>query len=473
MASRLFISDTRHSTWLVVLRLLSGSRFFCRCGSGVHDGCRHLLATAPFPTLGLAVRMTRQEVGVASEFYDANETEAPDAREARLLARLRGFIALAKAEAPGWATHLASVEAGAVTSRAALAGLPLLRKSDLPALQRETPPFGGFVTRRPIARIMVSPGPILEPQGRDTDPWKMARALFAAGVRPDETVHNAFAYHLTPAGFMLDEAAQALGCTVIPAGTGNTEQQAEAIIRLRPAAYVGTPDYLKTLLDKVGELQPEPCSVTKALVSGGALFPALRDEYARRGVRVLQCYATAELGLIAYESAPDSGMILNEGIIVEIVRPGTGEPVAEGEVGEVVVTNFDETYPLIRFATGDLSAILPGQSPCGRTNTRIRGWLGRADQSTKVKGLFVHPSHIAEIGRKHPELGRLRLVVSRAGDQDVMELHAEHGGADDALRERVSATLADITRLKGAVQLVTPGSLPNDGKVIADERSYS
>jgi phenylacetate-CoA ligase len=408
-----------------------------------------------------------------SEFYEAGETEAPDTREARLLERLPGFLAMAKAEAPGWAKHLTGIDPSAVTSRAALGNLPLLRKSDLLALQRETPPFGGFVTQRPVARIMVSPGPILEPQSRGADPWHMARALFAAGFRQGETVHNAFAYHLTPAGFMLDEAAMAFGCTVIPAGTGNTEQQAEAIVRLRPQGYVGTPDYLKALLDRTAEMQPGPCSIVKALVSGGALFPALREEYARRGVRVLQCYATAELGLIAYESSAESGMILNEGIIVEIVRPGTGDPVAEGEVGEVVVTNFDATYPLIRFATGDLSAILPGQSPCGRTNTRIRGWMGRADQSTKVKGLFVHPSHIAEIGRKHPELGRLRLVVSRADDQDAMELQAEYAGADDTLLGAVSATLTEVTRLKGSVHFAPPGSLPNDGKVIADERSYS
>jgi phenylacetate-CoA ligase len=410
---------------------------------------------------------------MSGEFFDAGESEAPSAREAALLERLPGFLASAIAEAPGWARHLTGIDAGAVTNRAALAALPLLRKSDLPALQRETPPFGGFVTRRPVARIMVSPGPILEPQAAGADPWRMARALFAAGFRPGDCVHNAFAYHLTPAGFMLDEAAAALGCTVIPAGTGNTEQQAEAIIRLRPAGYVGTPDYLKVLLDKVSERQAGPCSITKALVSGGALFPAMREDYAGRGVHVLQCYATAELGLIAYESAADSGMILGEGILVEIVRPGTGDPVAEGEVGEVVVTNFDETYPLIRFATGDLSAILPGQSPCGRTNTRIRGWMGRADQSTKVKGLFVHPAHIAEVARKHPELGRLRLVVSRDGDQDAMELLAEFAGKDDSLRDSAAATLAQFTRLKGAVRFVAPGTLPNDGKVIADERSYS
>jgi phenylacetate-CoA ligase len=409
---------------------------------------------------------------MSGEFFDAGESEAPSAREARLLERLPGFLAAAMAEAPGWARHLAGIDAAAITGRAALAALPLLRKSDLPALQRETPPFGGFVTRRPVARIMVSPGPILEPQPAGPDPWRMARALFAAGFRPGDIIHNVFAYHLTPAGFMLDEAAAALGCTVIPAGTGNTEQQAEAIIRLHPAGYVGTPDYLKMLLDKVSELQSGPCSISKALVSGGALFPALRDDYARRGVRVLQCYATAELGLIAYESAADSGMILGEGILVEIVRPGTGDPVAEGEVGEVVVTNFDRTYPLIRFATGDLSAILPGQSPCGRTNTRIRGWMGRADQATKVKGLFVHPAHIAEVGRKHPELGRLRLVVSRAGDQDAMELLAEFAGEDDGLRDSASAALAQFTRLKGTVRFVAPGTLPNDGKVIADERSY-
>jgi phenylacetate-CoA ligase len=411
---------------------------------------------------------------MAAEFYEIAETQDPHEREAALFRRLPSFLAQARAEAPGWARQLADIDPTAITSRVALKGLPLLRKSDLPTLQRDTPPFGGFVTRRPVARVMVSPGPILEPQAEGSDPWRMARALFAAGLRDGEMVHNAFAYHLTPAGFMLEEAARALGCTVIPAGTGNTEQQAEAIIRLRPAGYTGTPDYLKVLLDKVAELQSGPCSITKALVSGGALFPAMRADYAQRGVSVLQCYATAELGLIGYESTPDSGMIINEDIIVEIVRPGTGEPLPDGEVGEVVVTNFDTTYPLIRFATGDLSAIMPGQSPCGRTGARLRGWLGRADQTTKVKGLFVHPSHIAEVGRKHPELARLRLVVGRSGDQDVMTLKAEYAGtADEALRAQIGAALTDATRLKGTVELVPPGSLPNDGKVIADERSYS
>jgi phenylacetate-CoA ligase len=411
---------------------------------------------------------------MADAFYEPAETEDPQSREERLLQRLSGFIGRAIGEAPGWARHLAGIDPASIDSRAALTSLPLLRKSDLPALQRENPPFGGFVTSAPVTRIMVSPGPIFEPQVGGPDPWRMARALSAAGFRPGDTVHNAFAYHLTPAGFMLDEAAAALGCVVIPAGTGNTEQQAEAVLRLSPSGYVGTPDYLKVLLDKVAELQPGPSPITKALVSGGALFPALRAEYAQRGVNVLQCYATAELGLIAYESSAESGMILNEGIIVEIVRPGTGELLPDSEVGEVVVTNFDETYPLIRFATGDLSAILPGQSPCGRTGARIRGWMGRADQSTKVKGLFVHPAHIAEIGRRHPELGRIRLIVGRIGDQDVMELRAEYGGApDEGLADRVAATLGEATRVKGKVALVAPGSLPNDGKVIIDERSYN
>jgi phenylacetate-coenzyme A ligase PaaK-like adenylate-forming protein len=409
---------------------------------------------------------------MAGEYFEAAETLAPEAREAALFERLAPFIATARAGAPGWARHLAGLGDAPVASRADLARLPLLRKSDLPALQRADPPFGGFVTDRPIARLMISPGPIHEPQAAGPDPWRMARALFAAGFRRGDIVHNAFAYHLTPAGFMLDEAARALGCTVIPAGTGNTEQQAEAIQRLKATGYVGTPDYLKVLLDKLAEGQGGASSLTKALVTGGALFPAMRADYAARGVGVLQCYATAELGLIAYESAPDSGLIVSEGIIVEIVRPGTGDPVADGEVGEVVVTNFDETYPLIRFATGDLSAVLPGLSPCGRTGTRLKGWMGRADQTTKVKGLFVHPSHIAEIGRRHAELGRLRLVVRRAGDQDEMLLRAESSVGDAGLAERVAETLNAVTRLKGAVEIVAPGTLPNDGKIIADEREY-
>jgi phenylacetate-CoA ligase len=409
---------------------------------------------------------------MAGDHFDALEQRTPAEREAELMRKLAGFVAYARATAPGWARHLEGFGDAQVTSRSGLAKLPLLRKSDLPELQKADPPFGGFVAQQWIARIMISPGPIHEPQPAGPDPWRMARALFAAGFRESNIVHNAFAYHLTPAGFMLDEAARALGCAVIPAGTGNTEQQAEAIVRLKPSCYVGTPDYLKVLLDKVAELQDGPTSIGKAMVTGGALFPAMREDYAARGVRVLQCYATAELGLIAYESAPDSGLIVREGIIVEIVRPGTGDPVPDGEVGEVVVTNFDETYPLIRFATGDLSAVLPGQSPCGRTGMRLKGWMGRADQTTKVKGMFVHPSHVAEIGKRHAELGRLRLVVRRAGDQDEMVLKAECAAADAGLGERVAETLNAVTRMKGSVELVEPGSLPNDGKVIADEREY-
>ncbi len=407
-----------------------------------------------------------------AEYFDSEETRDPAAREAGLLRRLPAIIAQARKGAPGWASHLRDIGATDISSRAALAMLPLLRKSDLPELQKSDPPFGGLVMDRPLARIMVSPGPIFEPQPARPDPWRMARALFAAGFRRGDIIHNAFAYHLTPAGFMFDEAARALGCTVVPAGTGNTEQQAEAAIRLRPGGFVGTPDFLNLLIDKIVELGGSSGFV-RALVSGGALFPALRAGYAGRGVAVLQCYATAEAGLIAYESAADSGLILDEGVLVEIVRPGTGDPVPEGEVGEVVVTNFDDTYPLIRFATGDLSAVMPGLSPCGRTGARLKGWLGRADQTTKVKGMFVHPRDIAEIGKRHPELGRLRLLVRRTGDQDEMLLMVESSGDGEDLRTRVTATLASLTRLKGAVQFAAPGSLPNDGKIIADERGYS
>ena len=407
-----------------------------------------------------------------ADYFDAEETRDPPAREAVLFGRLPAFIAQARERAPGWARHLRDIGAAAVTSRPALAALPLLRKSDLPRIQKADPPFGGLVADARPARIMVSPGPILEPQAAGSDPWRMARALFAAGFRRGDTVHNSFAYHLTPAGFMCDEAARALGCTVVPAGTGNTEQQAEAAIRLRPSGFIGTPDFLKLLLDKIAELGGASGFV-RGLVSGGALFPALRADYAARGVAVLQCYATAELGLIAYESSADSGLIVNEGILVEIVRPGTGDPVPDGDAGEVVVTNFNDAYPLIRFATGDLSAVMPGLSPCGRTGTRLKGWMGRADQATKVKGMFVHPQTIAEIGRRHPELGRLRLLVRRSGDQDEMVLMAEAASSSDELRERVAATLSGLTGLKGAVELAAPGSLPNDGKVIADERSYT
>jgi phenylacetate-CoA ligase len=410
--------------------------------------------------------------------FDHQERREPAAREMALFNMLPSLIARAKQVAPGWAAHLKDINPAEVTSRAALGQLPVLRKSDLKTGQAAVPPFGGFVTTEPgaIGRIYVSPGPIFEPEGFAADWWRSARALHAAGFGRGDIVHNTFAYHLTPGGWIMDAGARALGCTVIPAGPGNTEQQLEAIEHLRPTAYTGVPDYLKILLDKATEAGRDASSFKKAFVSGGALFPSLRQEYKDRGISCTQAYATADLGLIAYESSgPDGvieGMIVDEGVIVEIVRPGTGDQVAAGDVGEVVVTSFNRDYPMIRFATGDMSAVLPGISACGRTNMRIKGWLGRADQTTKVKGMFVHPEQIAALAKRHPELGRLRLVVGRAGEQDVMTLHAESAGVDPALAARIGAAIVELTKLKGEVKLVAPGSLPNDGKVIADERSY-
>jgi len=374
--------------------------------------------------------------------------------------------------APAWARHLAGVDAKAVTSRAALARLPVLRKTDIAALQKETPPFGGLNVTPPgrTRRLLMSPGPIFEPEGNADDWWGAARALFAAGFRAGDVVHNSFAYHLTPGGFILESGAHALGCAVIPGGVGNTELQLDAIAHYRPAGYVGTPDFLKVLLDTAQKSGKDTSSIKHALVSGAALPGSLREELGKRGVAVLQCYATAELGVIAYESEAREGMIANETVIVEIVRPGTGDPVTEGEVGEVVVTSFNHDYPMIRLGTGDLSALLPGASPCGRTNGRIKGWMGRADQTVKVKGMFVHPRQIAEVAARHPQLARLRLVVGRAAEQDTMTLLAECASPDASLESAVAASLQAITKLKGAVTLVAPGALPNDGKVIADER---
>jgi phenylacetate-coenzyme A ligase PaaK-like adenylate-forming protein len=411
---------------------------------------------------------------MTSDHYDELETRDPEERERDLFARLPALIAHAL-RAPGWAAQLAGVDPAAVRSRAALATLPLLRKSELPARQRERPPFGGFNVTPPgrVRRLLMSPGPIFEPEGEGKDTWGAARALFAAGVRAGDIVHNAFSYHLTPGGFILESGAHALGCAVIPAGPGNTEQQLEAITHFKPSAYVGTPDFLKILLDAAAKAGKDAASLTRALVSGAALPPSLRSELAARGVEVLQCYATADAGVIAYESEGGEGLIVNETVLVEIVRPGTGDPVTEGEVGEVVVTTFNADYPMIRLATGDLSAVLPGRSPCGRSNTRIKGWMGRADQTTKVKGMFVHPAAVAEIGKRHPELGRLRLVVTRAGEQDAMTLLAECSAPGSELQEAVVATLRAVTKLGGEVKFVTVGSLPNDGKVIADERPAS
>ena len=405
------------------------------------------------------------------DHYDALETRDPAQRAREEAAALPGIVARAMS-APGWARQLAGINAPDVNSRAALAKLPVLRKSDLAALQKEFPPFGGLnVTPANRARrLLMSPGPIFEPEGDGADWWGAARACFAAGFRIGDIVHNSFAYHLTPGGFILESGAQALGCAVIPGGVGNTEQQLEAIAHYKPSGYVGTPDFLKILLDTAEKSGKDASAFKRALVSGAALPASLRDELGRRGVAVLQCYATAELGVIAYDSAAREGMIVNESVIVEIVQPGTVDPVPEGEVGEVVVTSFNPDYPMIRLATGDLSAILPGLSPCGRSNARIKGWMGRADQTAKIKGMFVHPKQVAELAARHPQLVRLRLVVGRKAEQDTMTLMAECAAPDAGLEGAVAATLQSVTKLKGAVRLVAPGALPNDGKVIADER---
>ena len=410
-----------------------------------------------------------------TDFYDARDLEEPETRERSLFSRLPGLIAKAKAEAEGWADHLRDIDAAAIVNREALASVPVLRKSHLQACQKAKPPFGGFVLGEPksFGRVFMSPGPIWEPQGLAADPWRGARALFAAGIRTGDIVHNAFSYHMTPGGLILDESARALGCAVFPAGIGNTEQQVEAMAMLRPSAYVGTPDYLKVILEKADDLGIVLDSVKKALVSGGALFPSLREAYKARGIDCSQCYATADLGIIAYESLGHEGMLVNEDFIVEIVRPGTNDPVPEGEVGELVVTSFSDVYPLIRFGIGDLSAILPGQSPCGRTAMRIRGWMGRADQRTKIKGMFVDPSQMEILVKRFEFMGKVRLEVSRQDNQDVMLLKAEVAPESGIDIELVEEALRDVTKLKGRIELVAPGSLPNDGKVIDDLRDYS
>lgn len=409
-----------------------------------------------------------------TEHYDALETREPAQRDRENSAELPRLLMHALG-APGWSRQLAGIDVKSVASREALAKLPLLRKSDLPSLQKERPPFGGFNVSPPgkAKRLLMSPGPIFEPEGHGDDFAGVARALFAAGFRHGDIVLNCFSYHLTPGAWMFESGAQALGCAVIPGGVGNTEQQVEAIARLKPDGYVGTPDFLKILLDTAEKAGKDASSIKRALVSGAALPSSLRQEMAARGVEVLQCYAIAETGVIAYETPAREGLVVNENIIVEIVRPGTGDPVPDGEVGEVVVTSFNPDYPMIRLATGDLSAVLPGRSPCGRTNMRIKGWMGRADQTAKVKGMFVRPEQVAEVCKRHGELGRVRLVVTREGEQDAMTLHAEIGSSDASFADQVAATLQSVTKLKGAVRLVMPDTLPNDGKVIADERPIS
>lgn len=403
--------------------------------------------------------------------YDALETREQAAREAELFFCLPGVLRSAMA-APAYAERLKGVDPAAVTSRAALARLPVLRKSELPALHKASAPFGGFVAAAPgaFARLFTSPGPIFEPEGRQADPWRSARALFAAGFREGDVVLNTFSYHLTPGGFIFDSSARALGCAVIPAGPGNTEQQFELIDAYRPVGYSGTPDFLKILLDAAAGAGRDVSSIKRALVSGAAFPPSLQAEIKARGIDAYQAFGTADLGLIAFETAAHDGMVVNEDLIMEIVKPGTGDPVAPGDVGEIVVTSLDPHHPWIRLALGDLTAALPGTSPCGRTNMRIKGWMGRADQTTKVKGMFVRPEQIAEIGRRHPALGRLRLIVTREGESDAMTLRAETAAASEALREEIASSLRAVTKLGGSIELVGPGALPNDGKAIADER---
>ena len=409
-------------------------------------------------------------------FYDALETRSPEEREAALMAELPRVVAAAKEHAPAYRRLLAKVRPEDVTDRRALVDLPLTRKSDLIEMQRRDPPFGGL-NAAPIgsvARVFSSPGPIYEVEGRRPDFFRMARAMYAAGIRSGELIHVAFSYHLTPAGAMVDSAAQALGCPVIPAGTGQTELQLRTITDLKPDAYVGTPSFLKILLDRAAEQNSVLGSIKKALV-GAEAFPAvLRSEFRHRGITALQCYGTADLGLIAYESiGPDGevcpGMVLDEGIIVELVQPGTGDPVPPGEVGEVVVTTLTPEYPLIRFATGDLSALLPGPSPCGRTNHRIKGWMGRADQTAKVRGMFVHPEQVAEIVRRHKSIIRARLVIERPASADQMSLHIEMGEPAESVGAIAESAQA-VTKLRAEIVRVPEGSLPNDGKIIEDRR---
>src|SRR6266436_896074 len=404
-----------------------------------------------------------------TDHYDALETREPAIREADLFARLPDVLRRATA-APAYAERLKGIDLAGITSRAALARLPVLRKSDLPALHKAAPPFGGLVSGLPgsFGRLFTSPGPIFELEPTDADPWRGARALFAAGFRPGDVVLNTFSYHLTPGGFIFDASARALGCAVIPAGPGNTDAQFELIEAYRPIGYSGTPDFLKILLDAAAGR--DVSSIKRALVSGAAFPKSLQDEIGLRGIEAYQAFGTADLGLVAFETPAREGMVVNEDLILEIVRPGTGDPVAPGDVGEIVVTSLDPQHPWIRLALGDLTAALPGTSPCGRTNMRIKGWMGRADQTTKVKGMFVRPEQIAEIAKRHPGLGRLRLVVRREGETDVMTLKAECASPSEPLRTEVAATLRAVTKLGGLVDLVPAGSLQNDGKVIADER---
>ena len=414
---------------------------------------------------------------------DALETRDPAAREAALLAALPAQVAHAQKNAPAFADILRDVNAADITSRAALAKLPVIRKYELLEKQKASRAaggnvFGGFSAvsyGAKMPRVFSSPGPLYEPEGSRADYWRMARAIAAAGFQSGELIHNCFSYHFTPAGSMMETGAHALGCTVFPGGIGQTEQQVQTMSELQPAGYIGTPSFLKIILEKAAEMGVALPSVKKALVSGEAFPPSLRDWMAERGVNAFQCYATADVGLIAYETSARQGLVIDEGVIVEIVRPGTGDPVPEGEVGELVITSLNPDYPLIRFGTGDLSAILVGACPTGRTNQRIKGWMGRADQTTKVRGMFVHPGQVAEVVKRFPAALRARLVVQGEMANDSMALHVETTaafGAEAELKAQIAEAVRDITKLRSDVHLVAPGTLANDGKVIEDARSY-
>jgi phenylacetate-CoA ligase len=417
-----------------------------------------------------------------AEFFDALETRSPAQREAALMALLPQQIAHAQQNTAAFAEILKGVDAAAITHRAALAKLPVTRKTQLHDRQKASRAaggdvFGGFSSllrkagERGMGRIFASPGPIYEPEGKAADYWRAGRAVFAAGFRAGDLAHNAFSYHMTPGAYLVESGAHAVGCIVFPAGTGQTEQQLQAMAELQPDGYLGTPSFLKILVEKAHDAG-QTLSIKKGLVSGEAFPPSLRDWFTERGMAIYQCYATADLGLIAYETSAREGLVLDENVIVEIVRPGTADPVPEGEVGELVVTSLNPAYPLIRFGTGDLSAVLTGSCPTGRTNTRIKGWMGRADQTTKIRGMFVHPGQVAEVVKRFPEVARARLVVSGEMANDQMVLKVETAQTSGDIQERIANAMRDITKLRSEVQLLQVGSLPNDGKVIEDARSY-
>lgn len=410
-----------------------------------------------------------------SNYYDHLETQNASEREAALIAAVAKQVAHAKAHAPAYTQLLAEVNPAEITSAAAIAALPITRKSDLSSLQKATPRFGGLaaIQGSALTHIFASPGPIYEPGSiHRPDFWRLARALYCAGFRKGDLAHNTFSYHLTPAGMMMESGAHALGCAVIPAGVGQTELQLQTIADLKPNAYVGTPSFLNILLDKSAELGIDISSITHGLVSGEAYPPAFRAKFAEHGITCYQAYATADLGLIAYETEAAQGLVVDEGIYLEIVRPGTGDPVAEGEVGEIVVTNLNPDYPLIRFATGDLSVIMPGSSPCGRTNKRIRGWMGRADQTAKVRGMFIHPSQVDKVIKRHPEITKARLVVEWRDQADQLSLQCETATPSENLAQAIAASIRDICKLRGEVLFAKLGSLANDGVVISDIRKY-